>query len=210
MRWLSHRGGALDFQEFKRRHPGENFPVAVALGADPATILGAVTPVPDTLSEYAFAGLLRDGKTEVTQCVSNTLQVPAHAEIILEGYIAPDEMAPEGPYGDHTGYYNEVDDFPVFTVTHITMRKQPIYHSTYTGRPPDEPAVLGWRLTKCLCRYCRNSFQKLLILSATRRLLVPSGGGDHEEAIRRTRQTSDDGGMEFLTPIYVHQVCHCL
>ncbi|WP_287797764.1 UbiD family decarboxylase, partial [Idiomarina sp.] len=123
MRWLSHRGGALDFQEWCQQHPGEKFPVSVALGADPATILGAVTPVPDSLSEYAFAGLLRDSKTEVTQCLSNDLQVPAHAEIILEGYIEPGEMAAEGPYGDHTGYYNEVDEFPVFTVTHVTHRK---------------------------------------------------------------------------------------
>ena len=148
MRWLSHRGGALDFQEWCQQHPGEKFPVSVALGADPATILGAVTPVPDSLSEYAFAGLLRDSKTEVTQCLSNDLQVPAHAEIILEGYIEPGETAPEGPYGDHTGYYNEVDEFPVFTVTHVTHRKDPIYHSTYTGRPPDEPAVLGVALNE--------------------------------------------------------------
>ena len=123
MRWLSHRGGALDFQEFKKTNPGENYPVSVALGADPATTLGAVTPVPDTLSEYAFAGLLRGSKTEVVKCISNDLEVPASAEIILEGYLDPNEVAPEGPYGDHTGYYNEVDNFPVFTVTHITQRK---------------------------------------------------------------------------------------
>ena len=122
MRWLSHRGGALDFREWKLKNPGEPFPVAVALGADPATILGAVTPVPDTLSEYAFAGLLRGGKTEVVKCIGNDLQVPASAEIILEGYIYPDELADEGPFGDHTGYYNEVDRFPVFTVERITQR----------------------------------------------------------------------------------------
>jgi len=137
MRWLSHRGGALDFAEFKKSNPGEKYPVAVALGADPATILGAVTPVPDTLSEYGFAGLLRGDKTEVVKCISNDLQVPASAEFVLEGYLDPAETAPEGPYGDHTGYYNEVEEFPVFTVTHITHRKDPIYHSTYTGRPPD-------------------------------------------------------------------------
>lgn len=162
MRWLSHRGGALDFQEWCQQHPGEKFPVSVALGADPATILGAVTPVPDSLSEYAFAGLLRDSKTEVTQCISNDLQVPAHAEIILEGYIEPGEMAPEGPYGDHTGYYNEVDEFPVFTVTHVTHRKDPIYHSTYTGRPPDEPAVLGVALNEVFIPLLQKQFPEIV------------------------------------------------
>jgi len=162
MRWLSHRGGALDFQEWCQQHPGDKFPVSVALGADPATILGAVTPVPDSLSEYAFAGLLRDSKTEVTQCISNELQVPAHAEIILEGYIEPGEMAPEGPYGDHTGYYNEVDEFPVFTVTHVTHRKDPIYHSTYTGRPPDEPAVLGVALNEVFIPLLQKQFPEIV------------------------------------------------
>lgn len=162
MRWLSHRGGALDFQEWCQQHPGERFPVSVALGADPATILGAVTPVPDSLSEYAFAGLLRDGKTHVTQSVSNDLQVPAHAEMILEGYIEPGETAPEGPYGDHTGYYNEVDEFPVFTVTQITHRKQPIYHSTYTGRPPDEPAVLGVALNEVFIPLLQKQFPEIV------------------------------------------------
>lgn len=162
MRWLSHRGGALDFQEWCQQHPGEKFPVSVALGADPATILGAVTPVPDSLSEYAFAGLLRDSKTEVTQCLSNDLQVPAHAEIILEGYIEPGEIAPEGPYGDHTGYYNEVDEFPVFTVTHVTHRKDPIYHSTYTGRPPDEPAVLGVALNEVFIPLLQKQFPEIV------------------------------------------------
>jgi len=162
MRWLSHRGGALDFQEWCQQYPGEKFPVSVALGADPATILGAVTPVPDSLSEYAFAGLLRDSKTEVTQCMSNDLQVPAHAEIILEGYIEPGEMAPEGPYGDHTGYYNEVDEFPVFTVTHVTHRKNPIYHSTYTGRPPDEPAVLGVALNEVFIPLLQKQFPEIV------------------------------------------------
>jgi len=161
MRWLSHRGGAIDFQEWKQEHPGEKFPVSVALGADPATILGAVTPVPDTLSEYAFAGLLRGSKTEVTQCISNNLEVPATAEIILEGYIDPDELAPEGPYGDHTGYYNEVDNFPVFTVTHITHRKDPIYHSTYTGRPPDEPAILGVALNEVFVPILQKQFPEI-------------------------------------------------
>ena len=162
MRWLSHRGGALDFREWRQTHPGEPYPVSVALGADPATILGAVTPVPDTLSEYAFAGLLRGDKTEVVKSISNDLQVPASAEIVLEGYIAQDETAPEGPYGDHTGYYNEVDDFPVFTVTHITHRKDPIYHSTYTGRPPDEPAILGVALNEVFVPILQKQFPEIV------------------------------------------------
>ncbi|MDY6828173.1 MAG: 4-hydroxy-3-polyprenylbenzoate decarboxylase [Pseudomonadota bacterium] len=146
MRWLAHRGGAQDFQEWQRAHPGEPFPVAVALGADPATILGAVTPVPDSLSEYGFAGLLRGQRTEVVKCLDSDLQVPASAEIVLEGWIQPGEVADEGPFGDHTGYYNEVESFPVFTVTRMTHRRNPIYHSTYTGKPPDEPAMLGLAL----------------------------------------------------------------
>ncbi|MBS99245.1 MAG: 4-hydroxy-3-polyprenylbenzoate decarboxylase [Oceanospirillaceae bacterium] len=162
MRWLSHRGGALDFREWKLKNPGEPFPVAVALGADPATILGAVTPVPDTLSEYAFAGLLRGGKTEVVKCIGNDLQVPASAEIILEGYIYPDELADEGPFGDHTGYYNEVDRFPVFTVERITQREVPIYHSTYTGRPPDEPAVLGVALNEVFVPILQKQFPEIV------------------------------------------------
>ena len=162
MRWLSHRGGAIDFQEWKRQNPGEKFPISVALGADPATILGAVTPVPDTLSEYAFAGLLRGSKTELVKSISNDLQVPASAEIVLEGYIDPDELAPEGPYGDHTGYYNEVDNFPVFTVTHLTQREAPIYHSTYTGRPPDEPAVLGVALNEVFVPILQKQFPEIV------------------------------------------------
>lgn len=162
MRWLSHRGGALDFLEWKQQHPGEPFPVAVALGADPATILGAVTPVPDTLSEYAFAGLLRGGKTEVTSCIGSDLQVPASAEIVLEGYIYPDDMADEGPFGDHTGYYNEVDSFPVFTVERITKRADAIYHSTYTGRPPDEPAVLGVALNEVFVPILQKQFPEIV------------------------------------------------
>ena len=162
MRWLSHRGGALDFKEFQELNPGENYPVSVALGADPATILGAVTPVPDTLSEYAFAGLLRGSRTEVVKSISNDLEVPAGAEIILEGYIAPGEMAEEGPYGDHTGYYNETDSFHVFTVTHITMRKDAIYHSTYTGRPADEPAVLGVALNEVFVPILQKQYPEIV------------------------------------------------
>ncbi len=148
MRWLAHRGGALDFRDHTLEKPGEPFPVAVALGADPATILGAVTPVPDSLSEYQFAGLLRGAKTEVVKCLGSDLQVPASAEIVLEGVIAPGDTALEGPFGDHTGYYNEQDRFPVFTVQRITLRRDPIYHSTYTGKPPDEPAILGVALNE--------------------------------------------------------------
>ena len=162
MRWLAHRGGALDFREWQQAHPGEPFPVAVVLGCDPATILGAVTPVPDTLSEYGFAGLLRGSKTEVTQCQLSDLQVPASAEIVLEGVIYPDEMADEGPFGDHTGYYNEVDSFPVFTVERITQRKDPIYHSTYTGRPPDEPAVLGVALNEVFVPILQKQFPEIV------------------------------------------------
>lgn len=162
MRWLSHRGGALDFREFQQQHPGEAYPVAVALGADPATILGAVTPVPDTLSEYGFAGLLRGAKTDVVKCIDNELQVPASAEIILEGFIYPDDMADEGPFGDHTGYYNEVDSFPVFTVERITQRKNPIYHSTYTGRPPDEPAILGVALNEVFVPILQKQFPEIV------------------------------------------------
>jgi 4-hydroxy-3-polyprenylbenzoate decarboxylase len=162
MRWLSHRGGAIDFREFQELNPGKPYPVSVALGADPATILGAVTPVPDTLSEYAFAGLLRGGRTETVNCISNDLEVPASAEIVLEGYLEPNETAPEGPYGDHTGYYNEVDEFPVFTITHITMRKDPIYHSTYTGRPPDEPAVLGVALNEVFVPILQKQFPEIV------------------------------------------------
>ena len=162
MRWLAHRGGALDFRDWCAAHPGEPFPVAVALGADPATILGAVTPVPDTLSEYQFAGLLRGSKTELVKCIGSDLQVPASAEIVLEGYIMPGETAPEGPYGDHTGYYNEVDHFPVLTITRMTMRRDPIYHSTYTGKPPDEPAVLGVALNEVFVPLLQKQFPEIV------------------------------------------------
>ncbi|MCO7233348.1 MULTISPECIES: 4-hydroxy-3-polyprenylbenzoate decarboxylase [unclassified Cobetia] len=162
MRWLAHRGGALDFREWQKAHPGEPFPVAVALGADPATILGAVTPVPDSLSEYAFAGLLRGSRTELVKCGLSDLEVPASAEIILEGYLYPDDVAPEGPYGDHTGYYNEVETFPVFTIERITHRRDPIYHSTYTGRPPDEPAILGLALNEVFVPILRKQFPEIV------------------------------------------------
>ena len=162
MRWLSHRGGAIDYREWQEANPGKPFPVSVALGADPATILGAVTPIPDTLSEYAFAGLLRGARTKVAKSISNDLDVPATAEIVLEGYLMPGEEAPEGPYGDHTGYYNEVDDFQVMTVTHVTQRENPIYHSTYTGRPPDEPAILGVALNEVFVPILQKQFPEIV------------------------------------------------
>jgi 4-hydroxy-3-polyprenylbenzoate decarboxylase len=180
MRWLPHRGGALDFRDHALTHPGEPFPIAVALGADPATTLGAVTPVPDTLSEYQFAGLLRGARTETARCIGSTLTVPARAEIVLEGHIAPEatatgepsapprpqghgyEMALEGPFGDHTGYYNEREWFPVFTVDRITMRRDPIYHSTYTGKPPDEPAILGVALNEVFVPILRRTFPEIV------------------------------------------------
>ena len=181
MRWLAHRGGALDFRDHRLAHPGQPFPIAVALGADPATILGAVTPVPDNLSEYQFAGLLRGGRTETTKCLTHDLAVPASAEIVLEGHIYPQagdpgpapadapprpksdyELALEGPFGDHTGYYNEREWFPVFTVDRITMRRDPIFHSTYTGKPPDEPAILGVALNEVFVPILRRTFPEIV------------------------------------------------
>ncbi|WP_137940137.1 4-hydroxy-3-polyprenylbenzoate decarboxylase [Chitinivorax sp. B] len=161
MRWLAHRGGALDFREHCQTNPGQPFPIAVVLGCDPATILGAVTPVPDSLSEYQFAGLLRGAKTELVKCIGSDLQVPASAEIVLEGVIHPGETALEGPYGDHTGYYNEQETFPVFTIERITMRRNPIYHSTYTGKPPDEPAILGVALNEVFVPILQKQFPEI-------------------------------------------------
>ncbi|MGE5090100.1 MAG: 4-hydroxy-3-polyprenylbenzoate decarboxylase [Candidatus Levyibacteriota bacterium] len=168
MRWLAHRGGALDFRDHALTSNGAPFPIAVALGADPATILGAVTPVPDTLSEYQFAGLLRGGRTEIVRCLTHDLQVPAAAEIVLEGFIRPDaadptgyETALEGPFGDHTGYYNETERFPVFTIERMTLRRDPIYHSTYTGKPPDEPAVLGVALNEVFVPLLQRQYPEI-------------------------------------------------
>ena len=168
MRWLAHRGGALDFREHGIVNKGKPYPIAVALGADPATILGAVTPVPDTLSEYQFAGLLRGSRTDLVKAIGSELRVPASAEIVLEGHIYPDEAHPsgyehalEGPYGDHTGYYNEQEWFPVFTIDRITMRRDPIYHSTYTGKPPDEPAVLGLALNEVFIPLLQKQFPEI-------------------------------------------------
>lgn len=169
MRWLAHRGGALDFREHALATKGAPYPIAVALGADPATILGAVTPVPDSLSEYQFAGLLRGSRTELVKAIGSELRVPASAEIVLEGHIYPDakhpsgyEHALEGPYGDHTGYYNEQDSFPVFTIDRITMRRDPIYHSTYTGKPPDEPAILGVALNEVFIPLLQKQFPEII------------------------------------------------
>src|SRR3990170_2869445 len=162
VRWLSARGGALDYRDHCLAHPREPFPLAVALGADPATILGAVTPVPDSLSEYQFAGLLRGAKTEIVKCLSHDLQVPTGAEIVLEGFIRPGETALEGPFGDHTGYYNEQARFPVFTIERITSRRDPIYHSTYTGKPPDEPAVLGAALNEVFVPLLVKQFPEIV------------------------------------------------
>lgn len=162
MRWLPHRGGALDFKQWKEIYPGEKFPVAVALGADPATMIAAVTPIPDTISEYAFAGLLRGKRTELTNCIGKPLQVPASAELVLEGYIDPEETALEGPFGDHTGYYNEVESFPVFTIDRITHRYHPIYQSTYTNRPPDEPAMLGMVLNEIFIPIIQKQFPEII------------------------------------------------
>jgi 4-hydroxy-3-polyprenylbenzoate decarboxylase len=162
MRWLAHRGGALDYRDHALAHPKEPFPVAVALGADPATMLGAVTPVPDALSEYQFAGLLRGARTEIVKCLSHDLQVPAAAEIVLEGFIHAGETALEGPFGDHTGYYNQAERFPVFTIDRITMRRNPIYHSTYTGKPPDEPAVLGMALNEVFVPLLTRQFPEIV------------------------------------------------
>ena len=160
MRWLAHRGGALDFQDHLKVSK-EPFPVAVAIGADPAMLLAAVTPVPDTLSEYQFAGLLRGARTELVKCIGSDLQVPATAEIVLEGFIH-EETAQEGPHGDHTGYYNEVERFPVLTVERISMRRSPIYHSTYTGKPPDEPAVLGLALNEIFVPLLQKQFPEIV------------------------------------------------
>jgi 4-hydroxy-3-polyprenylbenzoate decarboxylase len=162
MRWLAHRGGALDYRDHQLAHPGEPFPVAVALGADPATMLAAVTPVPDTLSEYQFAGLLRGARTELVKCLGSELQVPARAEIVLEGKIHPEDLADEGPHGDHTGYYNEVERFPVLTLERISLRRNPIYHSTYTGKPPDEPAILGVALNEVFVPLLAKQFPEIV------------------------------------------------
>jgi len=162
MRWLAHRGGALDYRDHCEARPHQPFPVVVVLGADPATLLAAVTPIPDALSEYQFAGLLRGSRTELVAAHGSDLRLPAAAEIVLEGEILPGDTALEGPYGDHTGYYNEQERFPVFTVRRMTMRRDPIFHSTYTGKPPDEPAMLGVALNEVLVPLLVRQFPEIV------------------------------------------------
>jgi 4-hydroxy-3-polyprenylbenzoate decarboxylase len=162
MRWLAHRGGALDYQAWQAARPGEPFPVAVVVGADPATLLAAVMPIPDGLSEYQFAGLLRGERTELLAGADSGLDVPAHAEIVLEGVIRPGDEADEGPFGDHTGYYNETERYPVLTVQRLSRRRDAIYHSTYTGRPPDEPAMLGAALNELFVPLLRRQFPEVV------------------------------------------------
>ena len=161
MRWLKHRGGAQHHARWKasKREP---LPAAAVIGADPATILAAVTPVPDTVSEYQFAGMLRGRKVELVDCVSVPLKVPAEAEIVLEGLVSLEDYRDEGPYGDHTGYYNAIEPFPVFTITAMTMRKAPIYLSTFTGRPPDEPSVLGEALNEVFVPLLIQQFPEIV------------------------------------------------
>ena len=216
MRWLHHRGGALDFRDHALKSPGKPFPLAVALGADPATILGAVTPVPDALSEYQFAGLLRGARTEIVKCITHDLQVPASAEIVLEGFIHPDagdrsgfETAAEGPFGDHTGYYNEVERFPVLTLERITLRRDPIYHSTYTGKPPDEPAVLGAALNEVFVPLLQKQFPEIVDF------YLPPEGCSYRLAVVSMkkqypgpRQAHHVRGVELPAPVHVHQVHH--
>ncbi len=162
MRWLAHRGGALDYQAWQAEHPGEAFPVTVAIGADPASLLAAVMPIPDNLGEFHFAGLLRQGRTRLTPIGDARLRVPTESEWVLEGHIDPGDMAPEGPFGDHTGYYNEVETFPVFTVDRLYHRDQAIYHSTHTGRPPDEPAILGLALNQLYTPLLQKQFPEIV------------------------------------------------
>ena len=210
MRWLAHRGGALDFRDHCETQPGRSLSRSRwRSGADPATILGAVTPVPDTLSEYQFAGLLRGGKTELVKCLGRDLQVPASAEIVLEGVIHPGETALEGPYGDHTGYYNEQAEFPVFTIERITMRRDPIYHSHLhrqaAGRAGDARRGAERSVRAAAAEAVPRDRR---LLPAARRLLLPPGRGEHEEAVSRPRQARDVRHLELPAPVHVHQVHH--
>ncbi|HWI83475.1 4-hydroxy-3-polyprenylbenzoate decarboxylase [Ramlibacter sp.] len=205
MRWLAHRGGALDFREHCMANPGEPYPVAVALGADPATLVGAVTPVPDSMSEYQFAGLLRGAKTEVAPALGSALSVPATAEIVLEGHIQPDAAHPsgwqhalEGPFGDHTGYYNEQAEFPVFTIERITMRRDPIYHSTYTGKPPDEPAVLGMALNEVFVPLLQRQFPEIVDF------YLPPEGCSYRMALVRMRKAYPGHARRIMMGVWSH------
>ncbi len=205
MRWLAHRGGAQDFREHGIAHPGEPYPVAVALGADPATLLGAVTPVPDALSEYQFAGLLRGGRTEIVRALGSPLHVPATAEIVLEGHIQPDpnhasgyEHALEGPFGDHTGYYNEQAWFPVFTIDRMTMRREPIYHSTYTGKPPDEPAVLGMAMNELFIPLLQRQFPEIVDF------YLPPEGCSYRMAVVSIRKSYPGHARRVMMGVWSH------
>ncbi|MBK6999072.1 MAG: 4-hydroxy-3-polyprenylbenzoate decarboxylase [Rhodoferax sp.] len=205
MRWLAHRGGALDFRDHAALHPGKAYPLAVALGADPATILGAVTPVPDNLSEYQFAGLLRGGRTELVKALGSNLRVPASAEIVLEGHIYPDATHPsgfqhalEGPYGDHTGYYNEQAMFPVFTVDRITLRRDPIYHSTYTGKPPDEPAVLAMALNELFIPLLQRQFPEVTDF------YLPPEGCSYRMALVRIKKAYPGHARRIMMGVWSH------
>jgi len=205
MRWLAHRGGALDFRDHCALHPGRPYPVAVALGADPATLLGAVTPVPDSLSEYQFAGLLRGARSEVVPALGVPLRVPASAEIVLEGHIHPDPAHPsgwahalEGPYGDHTGYYNERAEFPVLTIERVTLRKQPIYHSTYTGKPPDEPAVLGMAMNELFIPLLQRQFPEIIDF------YLPPEGCSYRMALVRIRKAYPGHARRVMMGVWSH------
>ena len=205
MRWLAHRGGALDFRDHCAQHPGQPYPVAVALGADPATLLGAVTPVPDSLSEYQFAGLLRGARSEVVPALGVPLRVPASAEIVLEGHIHPDPAHPsgwahalEGPYGDHTGYYNERAEFPLLTIERVTLRKQPIYHSTYTGKPPDEPAVLGMAMNELFIPLLQRQFPEIIDF------YLPPEGCSYRMALVRMRKAYPGHARRVMMGVWSH------
>ena len=207
MRWLKHRGGAQHHQRWKGAGKREPLPAAAVIGADPGTILAAVTPVPDTLSEYQFAGLLRGKKVELVDCRTVPLKVPAEAEIVLEGHVSLDDYGDEGPYGDHTGYYNSVERFPVFTISAITMRRNPIYLSTFTGRPPDEPSRAGRGAERGVHPPLPAAVPRdRRFLAAARRLLLPHRRGVDEEGLRRPRQARDDGRVELSAAVHVHQV----
>lgn len=205
MRWLAHRGGALDFRDHCALHPGQPYPVAVALGADPATLLGAVTPVPDSLSEYQFAGLLRGARSEVVPALGVPLRVPASAEIVLEGHIHPDPAHPsgwahalEGPYGDHTGYYNERAEFPLLTIERVTLRRQPIYHSTYTGKPPDEPAVLGMAMNELFIPLLQRQFSEIIDF------YLPPEGCSYRMALVRMRKAYPGHARRVMMGVWSH------
>jgi len=205
MRWLAHRGGAQDFREHGIANPGQPYPVAVALGADPATLLGAVTPVPDALSEYQFAGLLRGGRTDIVRALGSRLHVPATAEIVLEGHIQPDPQHPsgyehalEGPFGDHTGYYNEQAWFPVFTIERMTMRRDPIYHSTYTGKPPDEPAVLGMAMNELFVPLLQRQFPEITDF------YLPPEGCSYRMAIVQIRKAYPGHARRVMMGVWSH------